>query len=579
MAEFYKYEKRDYKDAPNWAKISGDISDDLTKISDTRQKQRLKNEEDLQKALTELNEDMSGSNQDMNQMVQKGSRDAAEYLLEQNKLMKQNKINPEQNMAALQVQQDDWKTFKGVVTNWNADYADYMTRMETETSAGMERAMAGWNEEFGNISNKEVVPGGKNGRLILITRNEDGTVNTDSDKMISVNVLNNRIKDRVDKYDVNAAVNNQVKKFGEMYNVINKDGILSEEDVRNNPEFKTAKAKMVKSLMGTPRQMSSILSENVGDYSFTKDPEMQGKEDENGKEMILLEPDDAGLFQPNFTGEQEEAARKYVDMQLEMQMGHKETAKVEKTYSGGSGSSPTERATRKTEIGLFQTAMDIVGGDLKAIDRVIEDENSGVSNIAFNSTDNTWTIQFDDFEKGKAIVPSTGDPVEDAKAILKYTVGETYTKKYGAQLPVTLYDQWKRRGVVQDISEVSLGDIEKMAAIRVSELTYGDQGASVFDKMELIRQGSLTPGATPQSVVSQIENLLQTTNLPGGVGGRDIRVTGVGKDIVIRYKGKEWKTTADNAPIGVKNALQAIVDLEIANYNANTTPTGGTSRG
>lgn len=236
------------------------------------------------------------------------------YLLEQEKLMKQNKLDPNQRLIALQTQMDDWKAFSNVTNEWDKNYSEYLTRMEDGTSAGMEQAMAEWNEEFGNIANKAVKTNGKNGRLYLTTTDGSG-------EPLSINALNNRLKDRVNKYDINGEVQNQVQKLGQVVKVINKDGILSMDDVRENPVYEEAKEKMIEALLGSDRDTSSILSDYVGGYSFTRDKSMQGKEDENGNEMILLTADKNGTYQPEFTKPQKEKAEEYVELQLEMQLG------------------------------------------------------------------------------------------------------------------------------------------------------------------------------------------------------------------------------------------------------------------
>ena len=223
--EFFDYQERDIDKLPDWSKVTGDISDELVRIQKERQAKRDEQDRKTQESLTKLEDIEMGESQTMNELKLKAVEDSKRYLLEQEKLMKQNKLDPTQRLIALQTQMDDWKAFSNVTNEWDKNYSEYLTRMEDGTSAGMEQSMAEWNEEFGNIANKAVKTNNENGRLYLTTTDGSG-------EPLSINALNNRLKDRVNKYDVNGEVQNQVQKLGQVVKIINKDGILSMDDVR-----------------------------------------------------------------------------------------------------------------------------------------------------------------------------------------------------------------------------------------------------------------------------------------------------------------------------------------------------------
>ena len=399
--EFFDYQERDIDKLPDWSKVTGDISDKLVRIQKERQAKRDEQDRKTQKALTKLEDIDMGESQTMNELKLKAVEDSKRYLLEQEKLMKQNKLDPTQRLIALQTQMDDWKAFSNVTNEWDKNYSEYLTRMEDGTSAGMEQSMAEWNEEFGNIANKAVKTNNENGRLYLTTTDGSG-------EPLSINALNNRLKDRVNKYDVNGEVQNQVQKLGQVVKIINKDGIMSMDDVRKNPAYEEAKEKMIEALLGSDRDTSSILSDYVGGYSFTRDKSMQGKEDENKNEMILLTADKNGTYQPEFTPEQKKKAKEYVELQLEMQLGFKETPKAPEVKSTRTPNQwEVERSDkRKKEAELFQTAIDLVGDDDQARQTAINNVigYTDVTNIVKDG--NSWIIEFGD--KDPEVVQSTG---------------------------------------------------------------------------------------------------------------------------------------------------------------------------
>ena len=503
--EFFDYQERDIDKLPDWSKVTGDISDKLVRIQKERQAKRDEQDRKTQESLTALEDIDMGESQTMNELKLKAVEDSKRYLLEQDKLMKQNKLDPTQRLITLQTQMDDWKAFSNVTNEWDKNYSEYLTRMEDGTSAGMEQAMAEWNEEFGNIANKAVKTNNENGRLYLTTTDGSG-------EPLSINALNNRLKDRVNKYDINGEVQNQVQKLGQVVKVINKDGILSMDDVRKNPASEEAKKKMVEALLGSDRDTSSIVSDYVGGYSFTRDKSMQGKEDENGNEMILLTADKNGTYQPEFTPDQKDKAEKYVELQLEMQLGSKETPKapeVKQTYRP-TADDRQRYDKRKKEAELFQTAIDLVGDDVQARQTAINNVigYTDVTNIVKDG--NSWIIEFGD--KDPEVVQSTGDPEMDAMSLFRYTVGESFKQQYGATSPKTARDVWKGLGRTDSGLASEFGEKERIGRRTAYDIETSD-GSTVGKSIIEIFEGD-----SPDSVkLAMFRDVINTMKLPKGM--------------------------------------------------------------
>jgi len=466
--------------------------------------------------------------------------------------MKQNKLNPNQRLIALQTQMDDWKAFSNVTNEWDKNYSEYLTRMEEDASAGMEQAMAEWNEEFGNIANKAVKTNIENGRLYLTTTDGSG-------EPLSINALNNRLKDRVNKYDINGEVQNQVQKLGQVVKVINKDGILSMDDVRNNPVYEEAKEKMIEALLGSDRDTSSILSDYVGGYSFTRDKSMQGKEDENKNEMILLTADKNGTYQPEFTPDQKEKAEKYVELQLEMQLGFKETPKPPKVSSGRT--TPEWKVRRGDEMkeiaNIFQTAVDLASGDkaarTDAINRI--KDYSEVTNIVKDG--DQWIIEMGD--KKPRYIQSTGDPELDAKSLFRYTVGESLTSKYAATSSETAYDIWKEGGNVAGELASDFGEYERIGRKTAYDIKTSE-GSNVGDSIIKIFEGD-----NPDNIkLARLEEVISTMDLP-----KEIEPTQVIEKL------KQLKTLRGVNPIDLINLFNTEVNNLIENYNKSLDQRGG----
>lgn len=551
--EFFDYQERDIDKLPDWSKVTGDISDELVRIQKQRQAKRDEQDRKTQESLTALEDIDMGESQTMNELKLKAVEDSKRYLLEQEKLMKQNKLDPNQRLIALQTQMDDWKAFSNVTNEWDKNYSEYLTRMEEDASAGMEQAMAEWNEEFGNIANKAVKTNNENGRLYLTTTDGSG-------EPLSINALNNRLKDRVNKYDVNGEVQNQVQKLGQVVKVINKDGILSVDDVRKNPAFVEAKKKMVEALLGSDRDTSSILSDYVGGYSFTRDKSMQGKEDENGNEMILLTADKNGTYQPEFTKTQKDKAEEYVDLQLEMQLGFKETPKapeVKQTYRP-TADDRQRYDKRKKEAELFQTAIDLVGDDVQARQTAINNVigYTDVTNIVKDG--NSWIIEMGD--KDPEVVQSTGDPEMDAMSIFRYTVGESFKQQYGATSPKTAYDVWKGLGRTDSGLASEFGEKERIGRRTAYDIETSD-GSTVGKSIIEIFEGD-----SPDSVkLAMFRDVINTMKLPKGMPVPEETITELEK----------LKTFRAVNPIDLINKFNEEINKLIENYNNSLAQQGG----
>lgn len=571
--EFFDYVKRDNEQAPDWASVGATISDDLTTISEERQAKRAEIEQSTQKAVDALNQQEMGANQTLNQMIMDGSRQSTNYLLQQDKLMKANKIKPEQYMISKQAQLDDWNTLSGTVKGWNADYDEYKARMEDGTSAGMERSMAEWNEEFGNVSNKSIVVNPTNGRLYMTTRNEDGSVNTDPDKMVTVNALNNRLKDRVEKYDLNGQVQNQVDQLGQIVKVINKDGIMTMDDIRQNKEFLAAEDKMVTALMNTPRNVSSILSDYVGGYGFTQDPKLKGQKDEAGNEMILLVPDKNGLYQPEFTTDQSDAARDHVKMQLEMQLGHKETPKAARQGRQSTQADRNARTKKKEESYLYQTAVDVAKGEEAAVQRVVRDTD--VSNIVLDEGTNEWVVQFDDQARADERYASSGDSETDALWLFNYTVGDNFASQYGSTSAESARRSWSGQG---GASTTALGERQGIEQTSVSDINLST-GERLYDEVNRVL---LDKDLSLSDQVRDMNDIVGRMVLPKGMTAKDIDIYKSGGKLHIKSDalGIAESYSVNQAADGVMDSLQNIIDAAVEQYNTSTqASSGGSSAG
>ena len=108
----------------DWSKITGDIVDRLQAVDKERQNKRNEIQTKTDELLTDLRDYQAGGNNTFNAYVLDGSTQVKDYMLMQNKLLKQGKLDPNAYTRSSQLLQDDWNSFQEAAKTFNADYAE-----------------------------------------------------------------------------------------------------------------------------------------------------------------------------------------------------------------------------------------------------------------------------------------------------------------------------------------------------------------------------------------------------------------------------------------------------------------------
>ena len=116
----------------DWAKITGDIVDRLQTVDKERQNKRNEIQTKTDELLTDLRDYQAGGNNTFNAYVLDGSTQVKDYMLMQNKLLKQGKLDPNAYTRSSQLLQDDWNSFQEAAKTFNNDY---MTEIITKSKS------------------------------------------------------------------------------------------------------------------------------------------------------------------------------------------------------------------------------------------------------------------------------------------------------------------------------------------------------------------------------------------------------------------------------------------------------------
>jgi|TARA_R110000744_G_scaffold40355_2_gene91539 hypothetical protein len=352
------YAERDVdKSQVNWADAAKTITTDLKEIREDRANTRSQIETDTQKTLKELRTLDPVDNQQLGELALRGSDQSASYLMMQNDLLKSGEINPTDYMVGLQNQKDQWSNFSGAVKNWNAADLKARERLEAGDSSAAEWWINEQNEAFGNLENVSTFIDPQTGDMSVIELDENGQIpllpngEPDRSKYVNVNSMNVRINDQINKIDLNLDIAPDVDLMAGFIDSKWAPGAYGSrveqiEDARNAPGYQKYLTGIVDKYTANPRQTLSILADNVGGYDYTRNP------DEQGGNMILMEPDKRGLMQPVLTEEQENIAKEYIRTTIEGQVDAKET----KT---GSRSEASKALNKDEQIELARAKKDI----------------------------------------------------------------------------------------------------------------------------------------------------------------------------------------------------------------------------
>jgi hypothetical protein len=313
---YFGYVERDQEAFVNWASIGTQISKDLEKIRVNRQEQRDELDRVTNEAVTTINDLTANQPKLVSEFYMDGANDMRQYLLMLNKEMKAGRLAPSEYMKKKQVLMDGVTQLGDAAKAFATDYEESMKLMQEGKSAGQKIFQDEQYDAFKSTDGKGIYVNPADGRVYIAKRNPDGTINNNPEDLLSVNKLYARRKDIVYKYDVIGEANKNVKVLGDIVKAKRSGNVLTLKDVMQNPEYLKAEGDIINSMMSSPRNVGSILSDYVGGYSFTLKPE-EAKGDPN---KILLTEDGMGLYMPQLTDAQRKKAEEALRAQLRVQL-------------------------------------------------------------------------------------------------------------------------------------------------------------------------------------------------------------------------------------------------------------------
>ena len=410
---YYGYVAREDKAYVDWASIGKTISDDLIEVSKSRQEQRDELDRKTEESITNINKLTADQPQLVSEFYMDGANDMRQYLLMLQKEMKAGRLQPNEYLKKKQVLMDGVDQLSLASKDFAADYEEALKRLQKD-AAGQEVFQNEKYDAFRSTEGKGIYVNPVNGRLYIGTRDENGVIDSNPSKLLDVNNLYSRRKDQINKYDVVGEASTKVAPLGDYIRSVRRGGVFTLKDIMQRKEYLKAENDIIQSMMSSPRNLGSILSDYVGGYTFTENEE-EAKAD---PAKILLKKDGMNLLQPQLTDEQRKAAEEALRAQLRVQLDRVETAMpIQQPDRAAAASRQQQQRTNAQHLEHLRKLFAGSGTDAVAASDAIRAINPNIKSI--QKTDNGMlTIRFNDGRVESSTIPQVG--TADASAFEQF---------------------------------------------------------------------------------------------------------------------------------------------------------------
>jgi hypothetical protein len=334
MTEYYGYVRRNAKSQVDWGSISKGITEDISKISQDREKKRGdldKMNQDLVRASNEL--DLT-DNEHVNRLILDGADQMKQLALMNNKLLKGGILKPSDYSLAMENMKAGVSGLSKSIKEFGPAYKRDMERMAKGEIGFIEAHEKENLFKYGNLKDKTLYVNPSDGAVYIAEKDENGNIITDPSKMINAGVMSKNLGATRTKFDVVNEVKVGADRAASVLEVVRSKGVLTEEDARRNPEYLKARDNFVESLLTDKYNAASVLGDYLGGYSVTSN------KDEAGGDKVYQDAN--GNIE--LTDEQVKVAREALTSEFETQVGKKQTpmpvfAPTSSDGGGGGGAS------------------------------------------------------------------------------------------------------------------------------------------------------------------------------------------------------------------------------------------------
>ena len=327
MATFAKYVAPQVQ-RTDWGAITRGLSTGLQEVYKDREQQKADLDKLEMDAAAEVNNTEMGKSQTFNEFTLKGINTTKEYMASQNKLLKQGLITPAQYKLNILRAQEGWQTFAKNAETFNQDYAEFLERYDKGEASALEAFAREQYFSLTDINNKQIYVNPVDGNVYIAKVDpETGQVITDG--LMDVKTINNALNQKSSKLDLQGQAKQYVDRLGKFAGVDPATGkyVLSGIDEAKRKEYVT---QIAGGILSSDKAISSVLLDNMFDqygnsmFNAVSAEQYKSLSPEEKKKSIIVKTNAEGVFVPELTEENRQAAREYTESVINSMISRQE---------------------------------------------------------------------------------------------------------------------------------------------------------------------------------------------------------------------------------------------------------------
>lgn len=380
---YFKYVERDVKDQINWAEVGKGVTDMLKAETVARENEKQKIKDKSRAFGEQLSNSPTGDYDAGNTFIGDFSNGMQEYRLLQDRLLQSGELNLRDYTRNRQNNTSGTTQMFDLAKEYQAEYKEKMARWDGDESSFREVWEMEQAEGLANLRNVGGFINPTNGVVSIAKRLEGGGMSDNPNDFATVPELRSRLKQKYDRFDLNAFADASADSLGEIENSVvqyasegNLNTIVTEinamkgdytdeqkDFVATYTEWEDAEANIV---LGNANKVSSVLTDrgkkapNGKAYTFTYSKDEFDTQGEGGNLIYLDRDAKSGAIsgKPLFTKAQEEDVKDTVKMAIRARIDQKSTTK-------GAGTTPFEPTSKVDQDNVEDQQVSVVNNFAK----------------------------------------------------------------------------------------------------------------------------------------------------------------------------------------------------------------------
>ena len=390
MSTGYGYVDRQVENQIDWSAVASGFTDTLKAEVATREAKKA----ELDKAAREMQEILanapSGDFREANEFTTSFAADGSATMLAANRALKAGLLQPRQYSLITANLQDSTNKIFGMAEKYQSAYKTKMERLNSLDPATRSQKLEQWKMEQAeglfNIKNTKALINQNNG-MVSIGHWEDGSMDGNPNKFMTVNQLTGLLDEEYDYFDLNKAIDNNTSALGviESIKVItggegdleylrktaSQGGKFSDsaKELKLYEEWRDA---TVEELMINEYHITSLLTDyglkadNGEAFTFTEDKAEFDAQGEDGN-LIFLDTSQRANGVPVFKKGQKEKVKEYLKGSIDASIDKKLSTQTSRRAKDTATDIAVERGKSSAE-NKFNMLSDLYYGDNAAVD-------------------------------------------------------------------------------------------------------------------------------------------------------------------------------------------------------------------